>query len=474
MNVRNTLLVLIILSFNVRGQDQIDTYKEDQIKESYEAWKEGQESYWQKWGKHTLLAKIFSLIPSLQEKLLLLKEIATKDPQEQQKLQVLYGSTFVVETQIDSLYEYNLLRELLGLSPIKSFSEISSTWVNQVAQEAEPYMYLEKTGYDLPQFGQTQLLKQAQKLLKLKQEILLFSHYDYDMHGISHPELTPEDKTIIALCRTPDVDEQLATLYHELGHVLMKTDDKETDIKKIDRYLEIGKRAFNNSTALGQHINWLLAEHTIFWAPPKDPQQKKEIAFQRNEEKLADLFEIENLFKQNQLSAILLDIANYATMQRSPVASPQDTYPSPFERALYMTGFLVDKGVEINKAFKEWYAKGICKQLPEETPDILFSQPLKSQGARDFIDGYTRWLDQNLSLEVNRLLSDIDFFLDRQQEHPSPTNKLELLKLYNYLRRRLHQTRVTSLKDIDQAWLKELSQKFSKKNLVIKNTVIEG
>jgi hypothetical protein len=175
-------------------------------------------------------------------------------------------------------------------------------------------------------------------------------------------------------------------VYHELGHVVHRDHAKSLSmdddvlafkdelnrpefkaaLEKIKHYTELGKKAFDNTTNVGSRINKILAKRSTFWIEPEDKAEYTKMLYLRGKEQRADLFAIQRLYKQEKLSAILQAIRDYVIDRNYVVArGSKDVHPSDFERALYMAGFLVDKGMDINKAFKEWELRGKCIRAEE-------------------------------------------------------------------------------------------------------------
>ena len=449
----------------------------------YQTWKQELDEIWNEENISTLASKVLSLIYFIND--------VSADTDSTR-------STY-------QLYAYNSLRELLGVAPVQSISKADRQWLEQVEEEADPYEYMEKEKYDVPTIRQTQLLNQAKKLLKLEDDIHIFSFYQYDYEGEA-ASIKP-GKGSIAICRLPDLDEQLGILYHEIGHIVHKDDENtdaveakrktskevigepcfknstkiencfEKDLEKIKHYLDLGKKAFDNSTPVGRRVNEVLSQYTSFWTPPEDEAERDEMIYFRGTEQRADLYEAEKLFKLNKMSAILQEIAKFLLNSDPIIAQPTEKHPSDFERGLYMAGFLVDKGIDINEAFKQWYRTGKCQYMPPDTLEALFSMPPKSQGARDFIKAYQAWQkeqekedlilwteDLNETMEkdevktapekIEWLLWEILSFLSDIKEQPQDEeSQWEAVQLYNVLRQLLNESPITTWQDIKIPWL---------------------
>lgn len=304
------------------------------------------------------------------------------------------------------LWHYNFIRELLEQEPACHVSYIDHDWVNEVEKEVRLYQFMEKERYMLPTPEQIQLLDQARIATGITEDISFAACPNPG--SWTYIDGQDETKHYIALCATPEPPLQMFALYHELAHVLHRDsmhkvqiesgDKKPQDFIKeplfasvlvqIKTFIALGKKAFDDSTVLGQKVNELLSKRTFLWFPPIDHNEYQKMVYFKGVEQRADLFACQKLLEAQQLDALLRHIrqligSNYIVAQGS-----KDTHPSDFERALYMTGFLVDKGININQAFN---------QLPEQAPGqrLCTSAPespvVKSKGARDFLKAYYKW-----------------------------------------------------------------------------------
>ena len=459
--------------------------------QGYQFWKETEQYIWKKRPTMTLLKKVDFIVTTLNSYLYQLEQTGSLDR----------------HSQLEALYIYNFIRELLNRTKAKSFSEIDQKWFSQVKKEIIPLLYAEEKKYSAPTLAQAELRDQAQKLIKIEDEILAFSYAGAGASGWVNPGIYS-----VALCKTPDINIQLGVLYHELGHIVhkdmenradinigVKTHEEflndpsfKADIDRITKYLQLGKKAFDKSTPVGKHIVDILSRYPElhFWTQPRKKTLRNKISYLRGNEQRADLFEIEQLLANHQLDAILQGIADYAfgSSDIPVIAHPwEDHHPSDFERALYRAGFLVDKGIDINKVFQRWYATGTCKPMPPDTLDVLFSMPAKSQGARDLTSAYKLWQAEQdkekyniwkeeqqaiwqkkgittVPEQVRSLLSDTNSWLaviKRDPDH-SEDSEQKTLYYYNFLRELLHENTVSSWQNIDQSWQHEQDYQFWK------------
>ena len=428
----------------LKGLPPVKTVQEIDPSWFYELWKDQEKERWKNAQITTLLGQVIVLIRTF--------DTSVNDRVKEQ-------SEFMRDvSQETALYAYNFLRELLHRNTAQTFTAIDRQWVDQVRDEASPYLVMEQQKtYKAPTSLQVYLVKKAKDLLKIRDELTTFSYEGLGAAGILGPE-----KHYIALCDIPDIDQQIAIIYHELGHIVHKDADNyaailrnertytdfvqdpsfQSDINKIDHYQELGRKAFDKSTPIGQHIAGIFLQNPTLklWAPPDNAEELQKMLYLRGIEKRADLFEMEQLFEQQLLGVLLSHIALYAFGWTSVplTAEAYHDHPSDLERALYMAGFLVDKGLDINKAFSEWYATGKCKALPMDLSDILFSMPpkIKTIGARDLISAY--------------------------ESHKKADQKNALLFLYNLLRELKGLQPADSLKDTDRQGLDEIKMEVKK------------
>ncbi len=218
------------------------------------------------------------------------------------------------------------------------------------------------------------------------------ARYSYNVYAVPEAlqctdNATARSPSKIAVCSDiPDLEILRSIIYHEMGHLVngdLHRDDEDsailgwlndvsfaTDLKTIKRYTELGKTAFDCSTDTGKLINHVLSTHEIFWNKPKRLLDYKLMIALRGIEQRADLFSLQKLWEQNQLVTILTVIEQYSKSDYI-VARERSQHPSYFERALYIAGFLVDKGIDINALFKKFEEQGKC--MPT-TSDYVFDQ----------------------------------------------------------------------------------------------------
>ena len=361
--------------------------------ELYDVWKEVKEKQWEKGNIVTLAARVSDLI----------ENILTNLNQPKNNLNEL-------DHKKDALFAYNFLKEMLGQQTIEDANNIDTVWLKQIEEIVDSYDLIESQGLEVP--TQVNLLKQAQKILKLEDEIHLWS-------GPIPLSTEIKGKYHIALCQTPDLDLQLCDLYHELGHIVHKDSantekmlnkqmpveslitmpDFQTDLERIKRYTRIGEKAFDASTPTGKRIKEALSQNATFWILPKDKEAYNEMVYLRGTEQRADLFACDKLLEQNNTNALLQRIATLARSSYYVAPSEGEAHPSSLERALYTAGCLVDKGIDINKALETWHSTGLCIYSLDRPAESLFQEIkakklMETKGAQDFLKTYSHWQEQ--------------------------------------------------------------------------------
>jgi hypothetical protein len=311
-----------------------------------------------------------------------------------------------------ALINFNFLREFLGRSSVSSLSQLDQRWLHEVDERLNPISFMELHQLHRATPAQKLLLDEAQRILGIKQKILAVT---YPGAGEA---LERDHTTYLALPETPDLDTQLSILYHELGHIvhndelqekkvvfgkttydkLIEEKDFADDVNRIDHYTTIGKKAFTDETKVGRHINTILKLKGVPSLPVLEGTPYEKVLYYLGREKRADLHELDSLFSQKQISPLLQHLVEYGESDLEQLPFPFHDHPHPIERALYFAGYLIDKGLDINKLLKEWYAAGKCR-LAGGLPPLDFVQSFfpgieSTQGARDVENAYELWLQQ--------------------------------------------------------------------------------
>ena len=353
---------------------------------------------------------------------------------------------------------YNLLRVLLNVTPITSYKEINKQWLDEVAAEVDYYVMMVWRGFNKATHRQKELLSQAQNALNLDTEISLFTKQNCKEEGAS---VAFSFMPFIVLCDKPDSEGQRSTLYHELGHVvhhdkeiellihmgqmsyetLTQSRSFQASLERVKHYMELGKSALDDTTPVGRHVREVLLSYNSFWELPSDDKAYQQALKSMNRERRADLFMLDNLYKHGHVNSIIVDMVRMAmysafeidgryfdiqiikensffgyyvayickaladySLKSNIVAEGDATHPSSFERTLYIIGFLSDKGIDVNKALREWYSKGKCV-VADTSPSHSFTQALLEEvqlkeGARDFRKAYRLWQAEQPELGV--------------------------------------------------------------------------
>ena len=344
--------------------------------EDYGLWKEMMRGEWDRAGLSNKIERMSDLLWILEEDLELLNEV----PQYQ-------------ELQTEVLYEYNFLREILEKSQAISLGDIDYGWVLENAQaDIMKQDIIESYGAQEPSRAKARLVKDVQETLELEDTVVALSCPEQKAGAFA---IARHEIAFICMCYVPDVDQALFAVYHEFGHVVHKdiyvgegcpqrmlnSVEHQADIRKIDCYINLGKKAFDRSTKLGRRINDILAKYPhglLFWKPPQEEYEKSLCI--RSSELRADLFAAQKLLQQRTLSPLILSINDYS--YDYPIAWQdyvKSLYPNHFERAIYLAGFLVDNGIDINAEIKEWEHTGTCIALETRDPFAEFVERNKKE-----------------------------------------------------------------------------------------------
>jgi hypothetical protein len=285
------------------------------------------------------------------------------------------------------LNAYNYLRELYNRPFIASLDELDEQWFRQKAREFAYEKLAQST------LAQKRLVREAQKRLGLKKDILVKSSGRSEDARASWSPYA-RGLPVLIMGTEPDLDTRLFSTYHELGHIahndgvneflvedgektfqgIMADPEFKRDVNRIEYYKELGKKAFNKSTRIGKRINTILNQYDMFWVQPLSGKIRPHVQYELDKERRADLFALDKFYGLKKITTILNMIYRHASGTRRsfylkggehPIVLdtakyPELNHPADFERALYMAGFLVDKGIDINAAFREWENRGVC------------------------------------------------------------------------------------------------------------------
>ncbi len=405
-----------------------------------------------------------------------------------------------------ALKAYNSLRELLKRPTALSLSDIDKTWIQEVTDEAFPVYESERlkekqkhsielgyhtsTGYgaSYPSPSQIALIEEARRISGIEHSVIpLSTKGKGGWAGIG----------VVALCSSPDLDDRLYTVYHELGHIAKNhveilhyaennnyyTFYLENPVFKqipetVNHYIGLATRAIDSSSEIGRRINQILAKGEPFWNPPDDPQKFQKKLLSIIIEQQADLFALKKLWEKNHLNTILWMINQFSV---PGIANEDAVHPSGLKIALYTAGFLIANGIDINKALRDWDTRGQCLPTGAIERTANFFIPAKTRGALDFLKVYSAWQDRQQAKDYQEwktarlkefetrafehefnwhLVWDTKHSLKNLKDFPDSTfYKLEALYSYNLLRERLGSQSVKSIAGINLSWLGEAEAK---------------
>jgi hypothetical protein len=471
---------------------------------TYDAWKAKQIQAWQESKKESFAAQVADLA-AIAEKNIESYEYALSGKWEGQEC--LYNKDGFLKALLEIskqevLNAYNYLRELLHVPLTTEPQEIDRQWLYDVSIIARHYNMINLRGWYFPTLSQSQLIQQAQETLGVKEIILPAAIFNiFDGESI----FAVNNYYILTLGQLPDLHERLFVLYHELAHVIFKDSlaktyarDSDNDIPQeffedplmqhvadqVLVYTQRGIQALDNDTALGQELHRIMAHHNTFWDTSQlSDKVYRYLLFHKTIEARADLFAFQKLYEQRKLETILHIINRWVTSGYR-VIEDEDEHPSDIERAFYTLGFLVDKGVDVNKAFQEWQVHGTCGNTLVTCPSFFSAE---SKGTADFQKAYDDWskthqgyeywkqvvLAQWLTEQITSLDHKVEYLAElvkrcvrNLKELPSyPIYQQEALYSYNFLRELLQLPLADSFAEIDHAWLDAQSYTFWKNSM---------
>jgi len=315
---------------------------------------------------------------------------------------------------------YNFLRQKIGKPPAFSMVDIKPVYLDALAKSFKNIVHSSKIkarGYDQPtESQQKQIEEEAIKVFgpDLGKKVVAASidqaEYMHQAYATTESYLG-QTVPLVALCKTFDYYQRLATLYHELGHVaqhakILDPASLETDAQRFEEYVKVGVSALDSSTDIGKWINFLLQQNGGFIykyviLPLRSGEKalidlwskifgdnalsyiNKQLVSRKNEMQ-ADIFAMDKLYEQNRLEPLLaglvafatadelfVDYSNFVALQAhilgrawQDFSKELSTHPTDLERALAIAGFLKSKGLDVNAMLKKWENEGTC--LPAE------------------------------------------------------------------------------------------------------------
>lgn len=321
----------------------------------------------------------------------------------------MYGPTTV------TLKRYNELRKTLEQTQASSIEDIDFVWIQQVELEAL-FLYEEEENKFVQELWQEYipsggaykvvepaspdmrvLIDEARQALGLQESLIMLSGRPWafsSKDNISAP-------SVVSLSKIDNIHKARYHAYHELAHIFfkhtrMRWDAGEHDKyswylqrvefdeakKKADNYINLAKEVLDSSSIIGKRIIEKLVGNPPFWIPSLDTSNYQENLLRINIEREADLFALEKLFEQGHVGSVLFLIDEYSKRKVTDIG--QASHPSAIEMALYASGFLVDKGLDLNQELKNWESN-------QQKLDDATLKPQKSKGAQDLLNVYPQW-----------------------------------------------------------------------------------
>jgi hypothetical protein len=278
------------------------------------------------------------------------------------------------------IFIYNFVRELWDQPTIENIDTIDRNWLEMI----ETDRLAQELGLETVSTNHITMVEDAQRVMNVAERLLLLKNRSkFD----AHVGTSALGNTFMALCGTAELEYSLFIVYHELAHLvhndtLLKNELAEDqspryflelpefkrDLDDIKNYTELGKHAFDDSTSVGRRVHKVLKEYDSFWIEPEDKETYDQMLVLRGTEQRADVLAFKKLFEQNHLNSLLRVIDLYAKQTgywSVQAIKDEHIHPSAFERALYLAGFLVSRGIDVNKALAAWYEAGTCSSFLE-------------------------------------------------------------------------------------------------------------
>ncbi len=264
---------------------------------------------------------------------------------------------------------------------IRGFGDATNRVITQGIAALEYRFFKAITNSQNPTANQEELVEEAKKKLNFNESIKIASGWPYStimpLSGIP----------FMVVCDSNKQEEQLWPVYHEMGHIVHQDSVKRrslglwrrlvglsvknrlenvtekaefrTDYAVIQGYIEVGKKAFDETTDIGQLVHQVFCEHDSLWIEPHDRENYLLACISRQQEFYADLFAVEKLLEYHEHAIILQDVRAKLTSKfvvaqdiSMPGMYQRADHPSDFERGLAIIGFLVNKRVDINALYE--------------------------------------------------------------------------------------------------------------------------
>ena len=318
-----------------------------------------------------------------------------------------YGSTEA------TLKRYNQLRLLLKKPIADTIDDIDFSWIEEVEQEAsllyeeESAKFMQELWREYMPTGNTYssveaannatraLINEAREALGIKEDLIMLSGRSWAIAS-THDNSSP---SVISLEITDNIDKARYHAYHELSHIFYKHMRMRWDAgehnrysvylerpeflkatQQAEQYIKLARQALDSSTTTGARIKKKIADNPPFWVPSPGRPNYQENLLRINIEREADLYAFEKLFEQGHIGSILFVIDKYSRFKVTDYG--ESDHPSALEMALYASGFLIQKGLDINKELKSWESKS------QQSKPI---EIIKSKGAEDLLKAYHEW-----------------------------------------------------------------------------------
>lgn len=305
------------------------------------------------------------------------------------------------------LYSYNLLKELWQAPPIKATSDMSREWLRNIEEQR----MREYFSHENPSSDQQAWLERAKNALGVADaQVALGSTGKPFMAFASSTAL---DEAYIALDESPNKKHTIFTAYHECGHIahgdepyagtrritpesFIEAAENKALIEKVKTYKDKAQAQLDTTTKVGKTLLQTLSQYKKLWQEPKDKYDYNRILQGRIQEQKADLAAFVKLFEEKQFDIMFYMIHLWATQtgERAFVATGTEfVHPSYTERALYLLGFLVEQGIDVNAALQAYEKIRVTKSVFKDMNMLIevyekLSKDKKVSNIDDFLKVY--------------------------------------------------------------------------------------
>ncbi len=266
------------------------------------------------------------------------------------------------------LHSYNLLRQLWKVTPVKTVLDMSKEWLRDMEEER----MREYCNHKNPSQNQKAWLSRAQEALEVTDvKVSLGSTGQPFAANVSATAL---GDAYIALDESENKKFTIFTAYHECGHiangdepyqvgaykppeVFVELFENKAITEKVALYLDKAQKHLDQKTTVGKTLHETLLRHKKLWQEPASKQEYARVLKGRIQEQKADLAAFSKLFEEKQFDVMFYIIHLWATQkgERAFVATGTEyVHPSYAERALYLIGYLIDQGIDVNGALQAY------------------------------------------------------------------------------------------------------------------------